>query len=305
MHMMARVVFMGSPDFAVPTLRSLAAQYEISGVVTQPDRQAGRGRALRAPAVKLAALELGLPVIQPVRLRETEASETLHRWAPDVIVVAAFGQILRPEVLTLPKHGCLNVHASLLPRWRGAAPIQAAILVGDPETGVTIMKMDEGVDTGGILSQAKTPIMAADTGASLSERLSHLGADLLVQVLPRYLAGELQPSPQDESRATKAPLLKKSDGLLDFNRPAAELEHRVRALNPWPGAFFSWEGRTLKVLRAHVAQAPAVPGTRLLHDGGIALGTSQGLLVLDEVQLEGRKAMSGEQFSAGARNWVG
>ncbi len=299
------MVFMGSPDFAVPSLRSLAAQYEISGVVTQPDRQAGRGRALRAPAVKLAALELGLPLIQPARLRETEALATLRRWAPDLIVVAAFGQILRTEVLQLPVHGCLNVHASLLPRWRGAAPIQAAILADDPETGVTVMKMDEGVDTGGILGQARVPIGVEDTAKSLSATLSGLGANLLLQVLPRYLAGELEPSPQDESRATKAPLLNKSDGLLDLERPAVELERRVRALNPWPGAFFVWEGRTLKVLRSHVVHKSATAGRRLVEGGEIALGTPQGLLVLDEVQLEGRKAMSGVQFLAGARTWAG
>ncbi len=305
MHRMARVVFMGSPDFAVPSLRSLATQNEICGVVTQPDRQAGRGRELRAPAVKVAALELGLPVIQPARLREAEALESLRRWAPDVIVVAAFGQILRAEVLGLPEHGCLNVHASLLPRWRGAAPIQAAILAGDEETGVTIMKMDEGVDTGGILSQAHTPITAADTGATLSDRLSRLGADLIMQILPRYLDGELRPSAQDEAGATRAPLLKKSDGLLDPSRPAVELERRVRAMNPWPGAFFTWKGRTLKVISAHVVPTPANPGARLLHQGGIALGTAEGLLTLDEVQPEGRKPMSGAQFLAGARDWAG
>jgi len=247
---------------------------------------------------------MGLPAIQPARLREPEAMASLREWAPDVIVVAAFGQILRPDVLGLPPHGCLNVHASLLPRWRGAAPIQAAILAGDPETGVTIMKMDEGVDTGGILAQDRTAIGPVDTAASLSERLSHLGADLLGAALPRYLAGELQPSPQDESRATRAPLLKKQDGLLDPARPAVELERRVRGLNPWPGTFFFWEGRTVKVLRAHAVQLRAVPGKRLVHESGIALGTKEGTLVLDEVQVEGRKPVSGGQFLAGAKNWA-
>jgi methionyl-tRNA formyltransferase len=305
MHLMARVVFMGSPDFAVPTLRSLAAQQDVRGVVTQPDRPAGRGRGLKAPAVKRVAIEMGLPAIQPARLREPEAMATLRLWAPEVIVVAAFGQILRSDVLGLPTHGCLNVHASLLPRWRGAAPIQAAILAGDPETGVTIMKMDEGVDTGGILSQGRTPIAPGDTAESLSKRLSQLGAELLTETLPRYLAGELQPRPQDEARATKAPMLKKQDGLLDPNRSAAELERRVRALNPWPGAFFTWGKRTLKVLRAHTVSASSSSGKRLVYEGGIALGTTQGILVLDEVQVEGRKPMSGDQFLVGARNWVG
>ncbi len=305
MHLMTRVVLMGSPDFAVPTLRSLAAVHEIRGVVTQPDRQAGRGRELRAPAVKSAALELGLPVIQPSRIREPEAMATLREWAPDVIVVAAFGQILRPEVLNLPVHGCLNVHASLLPRWRGAAPIQAAILAGDAESGVTIMKMDEGVDTGGILAQVRTSIATGETGASLSERLSRLGADLIVQVLPRYLAGELQPRPQGEGQASKAPMLKKTDGRLDLDRPAIELERRVRAMDPWPGAYLVWGGRTLKVLKAHVEAGASVAGKRLVHGDAPALGTPEGLLVLDEVQLEGRKAMPGRQFLVGARNWAG
>ena len=229
---------------------------------------------------------------------------TMRQWAPDVIVVAAFGQILRSDVLSLPAHGCLNVHASLLPRWRGAAPIQAAILAGDPKTGVTIMKMDEGVDTGGILAQGRTLIAPTDTAGSLGDRLAHVGAELLGAALPRYLAGELQPSPQDESRVTKAPLLRKQDGLLDPSRPAVELERRVRGLNPWPGTFFSWEGRTVKVLRAHAAQLRSAPGNRLVHDRGIALGTEEGIFVLDEVQVEGRKPVSGEQFLAGAQNWA-
>lgn len=301
---MARVVFMGSPEFAVPTLRSLATKYEICGVVTQPDRAAGRGRGLKPPAVKLAAAQMGLPVIQPNKLRDAEAMEALRRWAPQAIVVAAFGQILRPEVLVLPPQGCINVHASLLPRWRGAAPIQAAILAGDPETGITIMRMDEGVDTGGILAQASVPIEPADTAASLGRRLAPLGADLLMGVLPRYLAGEVQPTPQDESQASKAPMLKKQDGLLDPNRPAAELERSVRAYDPWPGAFLSWQGRTLKVLAAHVEPGEAAPGKHLVQNDGVAIGTAKDLLVLDRVQLEGRKPITGAQFLAGARTWA-
>ncbi len=304
MHLMARVVFMGSPEFAVPTLRSLATQHEICGVVTQPDRAAGRGKSLRPPAVKLAATEMGLPIIQPNKLRDTEAMEALRRWAPEVMVVAAFGQILRPEVLSLPAHGCINVHASLLPRWRGAAPIQAAILAGDPHSGVTIMRMDEGVDTGGILSQTSTPIGSAETAASLGQRLALLGAELLMGALPRYLAGELKPTPQDESLATKAPMLKKQDGLLDPNRPAAKLERRVRAYDPWPGAFLIWQGRTLKVLAAHVETGLVAPGKHVVHGGGPAIGTAKDLLVLDRVQLEGRKPVTGTQFLAGARTWA-
>ena len=182
-------VFMGSPDLALPILQALAAHYPIVGVVTQPDRPAGRGQALTPPPVKVLAEKLALPVIQPRRLREPEAMERLRSWAPELIVVAAFGQILRPEVLDLPRYGCINVHASLLPRWRGAAPIQAAILHGDADTGVTIMKMDPGVDTGPLLSQRSLPISPQDTAASLSEKLSALGAELLLETLPAYLKG--------------------------------------------------------------------------------------------------------------------
>jgi methionyl-tRNA formyltransferase len=227
---------MGSPDFAVPSLEALCASYTVVGVVTQPDRPAGRGGTVVLPAIKVAALRLGIPVIQPEKLRQPDAMEQLQAWSPDVIVVTAFGQILRPVVLDLPRFGCINVHGSLLPRWRGAAPIQAAILAGDKETGITIMKMDAGVDTGPILSQRYIPIAPDDTGGSLFAKMSTLGAELLLDTLPRYLSGELIPQPQPEEGATYAPMLKKEDGLLDFTRPAVELERRVHAMNPWPGA---------------------------------------------------------------------
>ena len=204
-----RTVFMGSPEFALPSLQALTQTLPVVGVITQPDRPAGRGRVLTAPPVKLLAQSLGLPVIQPERMREPAAMEQLLAWAPDLIVVAAFGQILRPTVLDLPEYGCINVHASLLPRWRGAAPIQAAILVGDECTGVTIMRMDPGIDTGPILNQQSLPILPDDTTLSLSERLATLGAQLLMETLPAYLLGELQPQPQPDTGATYAPMLKK------------------------------------------------------------------------------------------------
>ena len=296
---------MGSPDFAVPCLEALAGSYPVVGVVTQPDRPAGRGGSLRPPAVKEAALRLGLPVIQPEKLRQPEALEQLARWAPDVIVVAAFGQILRPNVLDLPRYGCVNVHGSLLPRWRGAAPLQAAILAGDRETGITIMKMDPGVDTGPILSQRALPIAADETGGSLFVRMAQLGADLLLETLPRYLAGELGPRPQPEQGATYAPMLKKEDGLLDLTRPAVELERRVRAMHPWPGAYFVWQGQPVKVLRAVLReQASPGAGRRLVVDGLPALGTGEGLLLLQEVQPAGKKPMPGKAFLAGARDWA-
>lgn len=297
---------MGSPEFAVPTLRSLAQSYPISGVVTQPDRPAGRGRSLTPPPVKLLAQELGLPVIQPAKLRQPEVLEQLARWAPDLIVVAAFGQILRPQVLDLPRLGCVNVHASLLPRWRGAAPINAAILHGDAQTGVTIMRMDPGVDTGPILGQRAEAIHPSDTTSSLSQRLALLGADLLLEILPDYLDGKIQPQPQDDSLATYAPMLKKEDGLLDFNQTAPELERRVRAFQPWPGAYMEWAGGLLKIQRASVANvALELPPGRLLVQNGLpAVQTAGGVLLLDEVQPAGKRTMPGKTFLQGARNWA-
>ena len=301
--MTIKVVFMGSPDFSLATLRALARQYEVVGVVTQPDRAAGRGRELKPPPVKVLARELGLPCIQPDKLRQPEAMDQLRAWAPDLIVVAAFGQLLRPEVLDLPRFGCINVHASLLPRWRGAAPINAAILAGDAETGVTIMKMDVGLDTGPTLSRRSLPIHADDTAGSVFEALSTLGADLLIETLPAYLSGDLLPVPQPEVGMTYAPMLKKEDGLLDFTRPAEELSRRVRAFNPWPGAYFEWGDGVMKVHRAHAEAGSAAAGQRLIVRSQPAVGTSDGLLVLDEVQPAGKKPMSGKAFLAGARGW--
>lgn len=304
MNVQPRLVFMGSPDFSVPSLRVLAEHYPIVGVVTQPEREAGRGRKLVSPPVKTLALGLGLPLIQPERLRAAEAMEQLRRWSPDLIVVAAFGQILRPEVLDLPRYGCINVHASLLPRWRGAAPIQAAILAGDAETGVAIMKMDAGVDTGPLLSLRAITTSPEDTAGTMFEKLAQLGADLLIETLPDYLLGKIQSQAQDDSRATYAPMLKKEDGLLDFTRPAEELARRVRAFDPWPGAFFEWQGGLLKVRRARVS-AEKSPGarTRLIVEGHPAIGASDGLLILEEVQPAGKNPMPGKAFLAGGRNW--
>ena len=295
---------MGSPDFSLTTLRHLADAYDVVGVVTQPDRASGRGRELKAPPVKALALELGIPVIQPEKLRLPEAMEQLRLWAPELIVVAAFGQILRKEVLELPPYGCINVHASLLPRWRGAAPINAAILHGDEETGVTIMKMDVGLDTGPMLSKRSIPLTREDTAGSVFEKLSQLGADLLLEILPDYLSGKLKPTPQPEEGMTYAPMIKKEDGQLDFTHEADELERRVRAFNPWPGAYMDFDGANLKIHRAHVEQRNANVGQRLVHQSQPAVGARGGILVLDEVQPSGKKAMSGKSFLAGARHWV-
>ncbi len=303
--MSVRVVFMGSPEFSVPTLRKLASQYPVVGVVTQPDRPAGRGRVLTQPPVKVLAQSLGIEVIQPEKLREPDAQEKLHAWAPDLIVVTAFGQILRKSVLELPRYGCINVHASLLPRWRGAAPIQAAILHGDAQTGVTIMVMDPGVDTGPTLAQQAVEILSGDTAGLLGERLSAAGADLLMQTLPAYLDGSLQPQPQEEAGATYAPMLKKEEGLLDFSQPADALERRVRAFDPWPGAFVEWLGQPLKIHRAHASTCPdTTPGQRCVSGGLPAIGAAEDCLVLDEVQPAGKRAMPGRDFLNGNRNWA-
>lgn len=304
MTMSEKIVFMGSPEFALPTLRRLAESFQVIGVVTQPDRPAGRGRTLAPPPVKQYAVERGIPVIQPERLKEPAALQQLTEWAPDVIVVAAFGQILRQAVLDLPKHGCVNVHASLLPRWRGAAPIQAAILSGDSISGITIMRMDAGVDTGPILSQRTLPILPNETSGSLSARLAELGASLLEETLPDYLEGRITPQLQDDTGATYAPMLKKEDGRLDFSQDAASLVRRVHAFNPWPGAFTTWEGQILKVHRALAAdEMVGNPGSTGIYQDMPVITCNAGCLVLVEVQPSGKKPMSGDVFLRGARNW--
>jgi methionyl-tRNA formyltransferase len=301
---MTRIVFMGSPDFSLPSLKTLAKVFDFVGVVTQPDRASGRGRGLKPPPVKLLANEFNLPVIQPEKLKQPEAMDQLRAWAPDLIVVAAFGQILKKDVLELPQYGCINVHASLLPRWRGAAPINAAILAGDEETGVTIMKMDVGLDTGPMLAKRSVRLTRDDTAGSVLRTLSTLGANLLIETLPDYLSGKLIPQPQPDDGATYAPMLKKEDGLLDFTRPVKELERRVRAMNPWPGAFMDFDKVILKVHRAHVAERTAEAGKRLIVENQPAVGAEGGLLILNEVQPAGKKSMSGKSFLAGAREWV-
>jgi len=301
-----RIVFMGSPEFAMPSLQALAdwGQTNLVGVVTQPDRPAGRGRQLTPPPVKTLAQQLNIPFIQPERLREKAAMQQLHAWAPELIVVAAYGQILRPAVLDLPVHGCVNVHASLLPRWRGASPIVAAILHGDAEAGVTIMRMDPGMDTGPMLSKRSIHIQPNDTAASLGDKLSLLGAELLVDTLPGYLDGSLQAQPQPEEGVTLAPLLEKSAGVLDFNESAEQLERKVRAYNPWPVASLPWKGGPLRVLRAKVAAGSGAAGRRVILDGLPAVVTSHGALVLEQIQPPGKKPMSGRDFLQGARDWA-
>ncbi len=322
-----RLIFMGTPQFAVPTLEALAEArapgrlapegVEIVSVVARPDKPAGRGQGVVLSPVKARALALGLPVWQPGPLRRPENLEALRRLAPDVVVVAAFGQILRREVLDLPRFGCINVHASLLPRHRGASPITAAILAGDAETGVTIMLMDEGLDTGPMLAQRSMPISPADTTGSLTEKLSHLGAALLLETLPRRVAGTLTPQPQDEARATHTQLLKKEDGIIDWRLPADLLARQVRAYTPWPGTATTWRGKTLKIQKASAlepessaptdADEPAGKVSLQSSDGAKALlvRCGQGCLRLEVIQLEGKRAMSADEFVRGQSAIVG
>jgi methionyl-tRNA formyltransferase len=299
-----KTVFMGSPEFAVPALKKLGEQYPIVGCVTQPDRRAGRGKTLVSPPVKIAADEMGIPTIQPAKLRAPEALDQLREWAPDLIVVAAYGQILRKDVLDLPRYGCINVHASLLPRWRGAAPINAAILHGDAETGITIMQIDEGLDTGDMILKRAIPILPNETAETLHDKLSELGGDLLLEAIPRYLSGDLVAQPQPEEDMTYFGMMKKSDGKLDFTKTALELERQVRAFYPWPGSFMDFNGAPLKVHRTSTApRNERVPGTRLIQDNIPAVATSAGILILEEVQPAGKKRQSGRDFLNGTRDW--
>jgi methionyl-tRNA formyltransferase len=304
----ARIVFMGTPEFAVPILLALDKRHQVIGVVTQPDRRAGRGRKVVASPVKKAAQTRGLTVFQPHTLHTLDAVEHLANWGPEVIVVAAFGQILRKPVLALPPHGCLNVHASLLPRYRGAAPIPASILAGDGTTGVTIMRMDEGMDTGAILAQAECPIAPGDTTATLTAKLANLGAQLLPEVLPGWLAREVEVRPQDNSLATYCHPLTKEDGLLDWSQAAAYLDRQVRACDPWPGAYTTWQGRRLKVLRARPRLdwgGKGVPGQVVELEPGLGVVAGQGVLELVNVQLAGKKPMAADLFARGQRDLVG
>lgn len=308
---MLRTVFMGTPDFAVPSLRALLNDpaYELAGVVTQPDREAGRGsaggRRIQMSPVKELALASGIPVLQPERLRDPGAYTELAALAPELIVVAAFGQILRSDVLALPRFGCVNVHASLLPRWRGAAPIAASILAGDPTTGNTIMLMDAGMDTGPILAQSAEPIRADDTTGSLSERLARQGAELLLRTLPAYLAGDITPRAQPSAGATVCRPLRKEQGRIDWQQPAQHIERMVRAFAPWPGAFTTWQGENLKIGQAEVIAGREEAGRVRRWQGQIAIGTGEGLLLVSALQLAGRKMLSAKEFLAGRPEFIG
>ncbi len=308
------VIFMGTPQFAVPALRALAEQPYLITVVTQPDRPAGRGGRPTPPPVKVAAEQLGLPILQPETLKDPDFRAQLAAMRPDVTVLVAYGEYVPPSLLDLPRTGSINLHPSLLPRWRGSTPIQSAILAGDPVTGVTIIRMDRGLDTGPIIAQRSVPINPEETAPQLSERLAHIGAQLLVEVLPAWLRGEIQPVPQPEEAATVTHMLSKEDGLIDWNRPAEEIARRVRALQPWPGTYTTWRGRHLKVVRARPLSAP--PGITPLPPGTIAVlnyagakipvvWTADGVLALEQVQLAGKPIIEARALLSGYPRIVG
>ena len=297
-----RIVFAGTPDFAVPSLQAVAAHpgCEIVAVYTQPDRPAGRGRRLRASAVKQTALELGLPVEQPGTLRDAGATARLAAFRPDLMIVAAYGLLLPQAVLDIPALGCVNVHASVLPRWRGAAPVQHAILAGDATTGITLMQMDAGLDTGDMLAKCETPIGARETAGELTDRLAGLGARLLAVKLDAIVAGTLEPEAQDEQRVTLAPKIRKRAAAIDWSRPAAALGRQVRAFNPWPVAQTQWQGRQLRIWQAQAltqqpagATAGAVVATSEL---GIDVATGEGVLRVERLQPAGKRSMSARDF---------
>jgi len=302
--MSSRVVFFGTAELACASLQALAtdARFEVVSVVTQPDKPRGRELQVQPSAVKIVALALKFPVLQPKRARDPQFIEEIRALTPDVGVVVAYGQILPQALLDLPRSGFINVHTSLLPRHRGAAPIQASILAGDPETGVTLMKMDAGLDTGPILVQERTPISNEDNSQTLHDRLARIGAELLVETLPRFVSGEILPRPQPEG-ATYAAKIEKVHGQINWQEPAEVIERKVRAFAPWPGAYTYLEiggkKRLLKVWKAVIEQNKAAPGTILARDRELVIACGEQALRLLEVQMEGRKRMTAQEFLTG------
>ncbi|HNR95874.1 MAG TPA: methionyl-tRNA formyltransferase [Anaerolineae bacterium] len=305
---MQRIVFMGTPNLARVILSALIGHYEVAAVVTQPDADSGRGRKPHPSPVKALALEHWIPVLQPLKVRQPDVVEQLRELHPDAIVVAAFGQILPATILSLPPYGCINVHGSLLPHYRGAAPIPAAILAGDLQTGITIMQMDAGMDTGPILAQRALPVSPDDTSATLTDKMAALGADLLLKTLPAWFAGQITPQKQDDSLATYCQMLEREHGRIDWSRSAGRIEREIRAYQPWPGSFTNWGDRQLTILRAHVTAAATpsqAPGAVIAHGTEFAVVTGEGLLVLDEVQLASKRPLPIAEFARGQRGFSG
>lgn len=302
-----KIVFMGTPDFAAMALEKLvSAGHEITLVVTQPDKEKGRGKQVQKSDVKLVAEKYDIPVFQPVKIKTDESVEILRGYEADIFVVAAFGQILSKEILDMPKYGCVNIHASLLPRLRGAAPIQWSIIDGDEKTGVTIQQMDVGLDTGDILAVKEVEIASDETGGSLFDKLAIAGADLIVETLPLIEAGKITPVPQDESLSTYAKKLSKDMGLIDWNMPAVAIERLIRGCSPWPSSYSNIGGKSLKIWKAAVTDTKSTPGeVSEVTKESITIGCGEGSLVVEELQLEGKKRMSVHDFLLGYHINVG
>ena len=307
-----RIVFIGTGEIGVPTLQALQkSEHEVVGVLTQPDKPAGREQELSVPPIKASVAGKKMSILQPARIKDRQSTEEIRALQPDIIVVMAYGQILPRAVLEIPKIACLNLHASLLPRWRGAAPIQAAIAADDRETGITVMYMDEGLDTGDILLQRKIDILPNDTGGSLHDRLAQIAPDALLESLRLLSSGGAPRVPQDKALATYAPKLSREDGRIDWEEPAETIERKIRAYNPWPGAFTKvWDGQHQQSLKLKVFSAAAKPDIRgkpgaVIHadDDGLVFTTGAGALALREVQLEGKERMTGAEFVRGHR-WI-
>lgn len=302
-----KIVFMGTPDFAAGALEALIGNgYEVIAVVTQPDKAKGRSKELLPPPVKVCALEHGIPVLQPRRIKAPEAVEQLRRFPADIYVVAAFGQILSQEILDIPPYGCLNIHASLLPRYRGSSPIQHVILDGEEKTGITIMQMDAGVDTGDMLYKKEIAISAEDNYETLHDKLMELGGQAITEALPLLEQGELVPEKQSEALSCHAPMIDKSMGEIDFSQDAGTIDRRIRAMTPWPSAYTSYHGKTLKIWRAVPTYTENVyartPGEVLQTDrDSVTVAAGEGALRIYELQLEGKKRMSAHDFLLGVR----
>lgn len=298
-----RIVFMGTPDFACPTLTRLIERGEdVIAVVTQPDRPKGRGQKLVPPPVKVIAEDHGIPVLQPPKVRAPEVVAQIRELNPDLIVVVAFGQILPQSLLDIPRHGCINIHASLLPRYRGAAPLNWCLINGETETGITTMMMDAGLDTGDMLVKRSIPIGPDEDAQSLHDRLSLLGADTIDETLDRLMAGTLTREKQDDSLTCYAPMLKKEDGLIDWTREPRQIKNLVRGFTPWPGAYTSLDNKTLKLYKVSVAEESGAPGEVIAAGkDGILVACGSGSIRIEELQLEGRKRLSAAEFLAGYR----
>lgn len=297
-----KIVYMGTPDFAVGPLEAIIkAGHEVTAVVTQPDKPKGRGKEMAMSPVKICALKYEIPVLTPVKIKSEEAIAELRKYPADIFVVAAFGQILSEEILNMPKYGCINIHASLLPKYRGAAPIQWSIIDGEKETGITIMQMDKGLDTGDILFQKKVPVTEEETGESLFDKLALTGAEFVVEALTKIEAGDVHPIKQDDEKSSYAKMLSKSVGKIDWTKSAVEIERLVRGLNSWPSAYTSYKGKQLKIWSAEVEQGKnGTPGTiAAVNKDAVFVYTGEGILIIKELQLEGKKRMTTKEFLLG------